>query len=114
MRLVRGTGGFACLSGKLFVFLLTVKMFVVTWFLLFAFALWFLFRSFLLLLPFFLGSMQHRGFLVIPADSGLLKAFMDMFCMLFCAFEECLILLMCMVIGLVILYLFNFVAFFRT
>lgn len=44
--------------------------------------------------------MQHHGFLAILADSGLLKAFMDIVCMLFCAFEECRIALMCMVIQL--------------
>ena len=56
--------------------------------------------------------MQHHGFLAVLADSGLLKAFTDIVCMLFCAFEECLIVLVCMVIDLVILYLFNFVDFF--
>lgn len=53
--------------------------------------------------------MQHYGFL---ADSGLLKAFMDIVCMLFCAFEECSIALMCMVIDSVVLCIFNFVDFF--
>lgn len=35
-------------------------------------------------------------FLPIVGDSGLLRAFIDIDCMLFCAFEECLLVLKCM------------------
>lgn len=51
--------------------------------------------------------MQQHGFLAILAASGLLRAFTDIVCMVFCALEEFLILRY-----MVILYLFNFVDFF--
>lgn len=73
-----------------------VELFVVIWFLLFAFSLWFPLLSFLPLLTCLLASMQHHGFLAVLADRGLLKAFMDT--MLFYASEEWLQVSMCMLI----------------
>lgn len=99
-QLVRRTGAFACFSGKVcvplnsgdvccdlisYICFCTVVSFPL------------LFAS-LPSLSFFLFCLHAAScvFLLIVGDGGLLRAFIDIDCMLFCAFEECLLVIMSM------------------